>query len=173
MTVMRALVVFESMYGNTKQIAAAVAAGVATHMEVELIEVGSAPDTIADGVALLVAGSPTHAFTLSTKNSRRDAAKKQDGGVISAGTGMRDWLRAVHGGAPDMVAACFDTRFRRPRIITGSAARSIAKRLSKHHFRLLSSESFFVASTATGPLLEGEQDRARRWGETLGAKVAS
>src|SRR3954470_15601698 len=48
---MRALVVYESMYGNTKEIATAVADGVSRRMPVELVEVGAAPTAIADDIA--------------------------------------------------------------------------------------------------------------------------
>jgi flavodoxin len=40
---MHALVVYESMYGNTKEIAEAVAEGLAARMPAEVVEVGSAP----------------------------------------------------------------------------------------------------------------------------------
>src|SRR4051794_17029848 len=62
---MRALVVYESMYGNTKEIATAVADGVSRRMPVQLVEVGAAPTAIADDIALLVVGAPTHGHGMS------------------------------------------------------------------------------------------------------------
>ena len=39
----KALVVYESMWGNTEKVARAVAAGLASWLEVEVCEVGAAP----------------------------------------------------------------------------------------------------------------------------------
>ena len=43
---MRALVVFESMFGNTKTIADGIAEGLSDHMEVQAVEVSDAPARI-------------------------------------------------------------------------------------------------------------------------------
>jgi flavodoxin len=67
---MHAIVVYESMFGNTQRVAEAVAAGIAAHMTVELIEVGAAPTQIGEDVGLLVVGGPTHAFGLSRQSTR-------------------------------------------------------------------------------------------------------
>ena len=67
---MRALVVYELMYGNTKEIAAAVADGLSTRMPVQLTEVGAAPTVLADDIGLLVVGGPTHAHGMSKPKSR-------------------------------------------------------------------------------------------------------
>src|SRR3954449_12667465 len=67
---MRALVVYESMYGNTKEIATAIADGLSTRMPVQLTEVGAAPTVIADDIALLVVGAPTHGHGMSKDASR-------------------------------------------------------------------------------------------------------
>ena len=42
----RALVIYESMYGNTEQIARAIGEGLADRMQVEVVEVGVAPTTL-------------------------------------------------------------------------------------------------------------------------------
>ena len=68
---MHALVVFESMYGNTRAIAEAIADGLSTRMRVEVQEVGVAPEVIDDDVALLVVGAPTHAGLLPLFDSDR------------------------------------------------------------------------------------------------------
>jgi flavodoxin len=60
----RALVVYESMFGNTEAIAHAIAEGLSPHLSVELVEVSAAPITLRD-VDLLVTGAPTHAFGLT------------------------------------------------------------------------------------------------------------
>jgi flavodoxin len=54
---MRALIVVESVFGNTRAVADAVAEGLATSMRVDVVDVG-VPGTIDAGVDLLVVGGP-------------------------------------------------------------------------------------------------------------------
>jgi flavodoxin len=70
---MRSLVVVESMFGNTRMIADAVANGLSAAGPVTVVEVGDAPVAPNEDVALLVVGAPTHAFSLSRANTRRAA----------------------------------------------------------------------------------------------------
>ena len=51
---MRALVVYESMFGNTKAVAEAVATGVSSQMSVDVVEVGHASPVVDQYVDLLV-----------------------------------------------------------------------------------------------------------------------
>jgi hypothetical protein len=168
---MHALVVFESAFGNTQRIAQAVADGLSSHVRVDVAEVGVAPRDVREGIDLLVVGGPTQALSMSRPGTRRSAARQAQHGLVSQGDGLREWLAAVRG-APGIAAATFDTRFKKPRWITGSAARAAEKRLRELGCRISApSESFFVDG-ATGPLLEGEEERARRWGEKLGSVAA-
>jgi hypothetical protein len=166
----QALVVFESMFGNTQRIAEAVADGLSTVMGVDVVEVGAAPTEIA-GVELLVVGGPTQAFGMSRAGTRQAASKQSDHRLVSPGRGLREWLNAIRGGGANVAAAAFDTRFDKPRWLTGSAARAAEKRLRRLGFRIVvPSASFFVTETK-GPLSDGELDRAQRWGAELGSAV--
>lgn len=164
----RALVLFESMFGNTQQIAEAVREGLSTSVPTDILEVGTAPGVIPDGVGLIIVGGPTHAFGMSRPKTREDATRQAGGYVVSGGNGLREWitgLERAHG--RNLAAAAFDTRIAKPRV-PGSAARGAEKRLRKLGFKIATpSESFYVTGTA-GPLVDGETDRARRWGEELG-----
>ena len=73
---MRARVVYESMFGNTQVIAQAVAEGLAMNMTVDLEEVGSAATEMSGDVGLLVVGGPTHAFGMSRERTRESAAEQ-------------------------------------------------------------------------------------------------
>ena len=169
---MRARVVFESMFGNTQVIAQAVADGLAESMSVDVEEVGSAATEIAGEVELLVVGGPTHAFGMSRERTRESAAEQAVGGVVSPGEGLREWLSAVTGGSRAIAAAAFDTRIDKPRM-PGSAAHGAEKRLRRMGFQVLvPAASFYVAGTS-GPLVDGERERARRWGELLGSMMAT
>lgn len=161
---MHAAVVYESMFGNTRDVASAVADGLSARMTVELVEVGSA--TWRDPTDLLVVGGPTHAFGMSRPSTRADAARQAADGVLSPDTGIREWLDALAEPRPGVLAATFDTRVARPRL-PGSAARAMHKHLRRAGFELVAdSESFWVESTQ-GPLLPDEPARAKAWGARL------
>jgi hypothetical protein len=166
---MRALVVFESMFGNTRTIATAVADGLLSRMSVDMVEVGAASTVLGDGVDLLVVGGPTHAFGLSRVGTRRSAAEQAKRALVSEGIGLREWLDSVRGGSGRVAAAAFDTRVSKPRL-PGTAAGAARKRLRRLGYRVIARpEDFYVGGTP-GPLLPGEVERARRWGEQLGSE---
>lgn len=165
---MRALVVVESVFGNTRRIAEAVADGLAERMEVRTVDVGEAPDTVGPDVDLLVVGGPTHAFGMTRESTRRSAVE-QHGAAAAAATGLREWLEGVT--VRPGAAAAFDTRADRPRL-PGSAAAGAARRLrSLGREVVVRPESFRVAGTQ-GPLLDGEVARARSWAVALSARAA-
>ena len=173
---MRALVVYESMFGNTRAVALAIADGIAGHMPVDAVEIGEAPVTIPDDVGLLVVGGPTHAHGMTTPKSRADAAQRAGERLVSHGQGMREWLTTVRPGLGPVVAAAFDTRIKGPELLWGSAAKGAAKSLAAAGFRGAQARSFTVDGP-TGPvfdrLMAGELDRAREWGASLAAGLAS
>jgi hypothetical protein len=170
---MRALVVYESMYGNTQVTAGNIADGLRGDYEVTLVPLAEATAELVAGADLLVAGAPTHMHGLPSTSSRRmaaQAAAKEGSGLRIApgarGPGMRDWLKDL--GRRDGLAAAFDTRLNGVPAFTGRASRPIAKLLKRHGRRLVAApESFLVGSQNT--LLDGEAARARRWGMLLGA----
>ena len=166
---MRALVVYESMFGCTQAIAAAVADGLSVHVDAGTVEVGSAPTSIRDDVALLVVGGPTHAFGLSRPGTRRTAAEQAGAGLVSTGVGLREWFGTVHSGA-GRAAAAFDTRIGKPRL-PGSAAGVAGRRLRRLGYRLIAQPASFYVEGTPGPLLTGEAERARQWGESLGSEL--
>ena len=163
---MRALVVYESIFGNTERIATAVASGLAEGLDVCLAEASDAPDRL-DDVDLVLVGGPTHAFSMSRGDSRKNAAKKADDEPISLTAGIRDWLKRVDRNGRPIAAVAFDTRFKMSRKLTGSAARAAEKRLRKRGFEVtVPAESFFIEGER-GPLHAGEADRAHRWAASL------
>ncbi|NUT34378.1 MAG: flavodoxin family protein [Hamadaea sp.] len=164
---MSALVVYESMFGNTRAVAQAVADGLAAAGEVTICEVSAAPPDLPETVDLLVLGGPTHAHGLSRPQSREAAKKETPQHLVSNGIGIREWLAALPKPAPSVRVAAFDTRFAKPRWITGSAAATITKLARRAGLSVPTEpESFFVDHTL-GPLQDGETARARRWGASL------
>ena len=169
-TSLTALVVYESMFGNTEQVARAVATGLSDSMDVELHEVQQLPPEDVERAALLVAGGPTHAFSMTRESTRAEAMKQ---GAVQGNeeVGLREWLESVPRGAHAPQFATFDTRVGKVRHLPGSAARSAAKAARRRGFHALTKPvSFYVADTA-GPLLEGELERAQAWGRELGREL--
>ena len=166
----RAVVVYESMFGNTERVARAVAAGLAENAEVELVRAGSGVE-VGDDVDLLVVGGPTHAFGMTRPGTRAAAGRQGADETAAAGGGLREWLDAMKGRTTHRpIAAAFDTRIRK-RGVPGSAARSAARRLQHAGLPAAApATSFWVAGT-DGPLLPGEEDRARKWGRELARTV--
>jgi hypothetical protein len=183
----RALVVFESMFGNTEVIARAIAEGLAAAAAgagglaadaadaagatVEVVEVGAAPAAIPAGVDLLVVGGPTHAHGMSKPESRADSARRAGDRLVSRGIGIREWLKTLRGGSATVAAAAFDTRIKGPGIVWGSAAKGADKQLRSLGLRPVAGPESFLVDGPTGPLfdrlVDGETDRARAWGGTL------
>jgi hypothetical protein len=163
---MRALIVYESMFGNTKAIAEAVAAGLGRDVDVELVEVGAAPTRPSTEVDLLVVGAPTHAFGMSRASTRADAASKSDEPLVSTGIGVREWIEQLPRAEWATRAATFDTRVAHPHV-PGSAARGALKRLRRLGFRGAGRATSFYVDGTTGPLVAGELDRAKAWGHGL------
>lgn len=165
---MRALVVYESMFGNTQTIATAIAEGLSQHAAVELVEVGVAPAAVGDDLGLLLVGGPTHALGMTRPSTRRDAADQSAAPVVSARIGLREWLEQAPAAPTTIAAATFGTKIDKP-WVPGSAARSAEKRLRKLGFRITAPAEDFAVTGVSGPLLAGEAERAREWGATLGA----
>ncbi|WP_163507162.1 flavodoxin family protein [Fodinicola acaciae] len=164
---MRALVVYESMFGNTQVVAKAIAAGLSRHLDVDTVEVGAAPTRLPSDLDLLVVGGPTHAFGLSRASTRRDAARQADRPLVSAGIGLRDWLAKLELSGGHTVAATFDTRVQH---VPGSAANAAARRLERHGILPIAVPTSFFVKGTPGPLEDGELMRAREWGSMLGTR---
>lgn len=161
-----ALVVYESLFGNTRQIAEAVADGLRTGMEVVLVDVGAAPEAVSPDVDLLVVGGPTHAFSMSRQSTRADAARQGADTQAAAGIGLREWVARITTGDVRPSVAAYDTKIRQPRL-PGSAARAALQRLRRAGFRPVAPAANFYVDGTPGPLTGGELERARAWGKHL------
>lgn len=150
---MNAMIIYDSVYGNTERIARAIGTALegGGHVEVRPIaEVGGLPP----GLDLLVVGGPTQAHGV-------DPAMKMFLDELPPET-----LRGV-------AVAAFDTRLRWPELLSGSAAKGIAKRLEQKGARLVATPGSFFVKGKDGPLVEGELGRAASWAGQLAAVFAS
>jgi hypothetical protein len=174
---MRALVVYESMYGNTHAIAINIAAGLTARYEVTLLPVARATHELVAAADLIVVGGPTHIHGMSSAASRRQAvqmASKQGSGLTidpdADCAGVHGWLDGLS--MSHAFAAAFDTRLRGIPALTGRASQGIGRLLKRHGYHLVvPPESFLVTTSNT--LLAGEATRARSWGAVIGVAATN
>jgi hypothetical protein len=173
---MRAVVVYESMYGNTHLVADAIGAGLGTVFDVGVVPVSQASAAVLDGADLVVVGGPTHAHGMSRAATRKaavEAADKPASGLKvepdPLGPGLRDWFGSL--GHYRVKAAAFDTRMHGPAALTGRASKGVARLLRAHGFDVVAGPESFLVTKQT-QLERQETARARAWGATLAAGIA-
>lgn len=151
---MNTLVVYESQFGNTEKVALAIAGALRAFGQAQAVRVDPAHPIELQGVDMLVLGGPT-----------------QNRGATS---GIRSFLAAI---PPkylrNLRVACFDTRFRQPTWLIGSAAGVMAKNLQQMGASPVAPAESFIVSGQKGPLVSGELERAAAWGRTLGQAAAA
>jgi flavodoxin len=144
---MKTLVVYDSLYGNTKAIAQAI--GDALLGEVEMLHVGEANASALKACDLLVVGAPTHGAKPSPD--------------------MQAFLDQIGAAALEGInVAAFDTRMT-VKLITmfGTAAPKIAKMLVEKGGTPMGKPTGFFVKGGEGPLKDGEIERAAAWAEGL------
>jgi hypothetical protein len=177
----RAIVIYESMFGNTHAVAEHIAEGIeAPGTQAFAATVVSVHDASLEQLTaadLIVVGGPTHVHGMSSERSRagaQDMVAKDDDLELDPdayGEGLRDWFAGLAGDVgTGRFAAAFDTRVHGSTLLTGQASKGIAKRLASHGFELVAAgESFFVDKT--NHLEAGEVDRATAWGHRVAEAV--
>ncbi len=159
---MKALVIYDSVFGNTKEVADAIGDVLKDDNESCTFSVNEIePDKLQD-LDLLIVGSPTRKFspTPATKQFISNLERKN--------------MRSVQ-------IAAFDTRVDEDDINSsflrfmlkafGYAAKPLAKSLKrKGGTEVVQPEGFFVNDTE-GPLKEGELERAAEWAKHIKEKV--
>ena len=144
---MKALIVYDSVYGNTEEIAKSI--GGAITGDVKILRIGEVNPSELESIDFLFVGSPTH------------------GGKPTPV--IRDFLDTFSESAIKSInLAAFDTRLATKLVrIFGYAAGNIASSLKRKGGTLiLSPEGFFVKGTK-GPLKEGELERAASWAKYI------
>lgn len=166
---MTALIVTESLFGNTLAIAEAIAAGVAGvrgRDQVQVVHASQAPARLPAGLDLLVVGAPTHTLSLPNAGSRAHAVTS--GAAGAAPVGVREWIANVR--LPrGLRVATFDTSIP-SRVGPGSASRAAAAALRERGAATTVGPSFWVTGME-GPLADGELARATAWGRELAAEA--
>ena len=164
---MKAVVVYESIWGNTAAVARAIADGLGEGAVALTTDAADAA-AIADA-DLIVAGAPVLGFRLGTDSIRSSIARSEAGAPSPpdlAHPSLRSWLVALPRGAA--ACAAFETRiWWSPRGATGD----IESLMTRAGYRVVAKAHKFVVEDKYGPLRDGELDRAHRWGIELGRTV--
>jgi hypothetical protein len=160
---MKAVVVYESHWGNTAALARAIARGIGP--DTPVLTTDEATGSVLAEADLIVAGAPVIAFRLATDAMREtiaedahDAPSKPD----VAHPSMRTWLDGIPAGTG--VAAAFETRIHWS---PGSATGAIEGGLDAAGYRRVAKARRFFVTGRYGPLRNGELDAARAWGSEL------
>jgi flavodoxin I len=149
---MKTLVIYDSAYGNTEQIAKAI--GGAINGNTKVLRISEVTPVELKGLDLLIVGSPT-----------------QGGRPTKP---IQDLLASVPEGAfKGMNVAAFDTRFSTKLVgIFGYAAGKIGDSLKKKEGNLKAPPEAFFVKGSKGPLKEGEIERAAKWAKELAGQQA-
>lgn len=172
---MRVAIVFESLLGNTRQIALAVTDGVRRadpHGNVSCAGVRETNAAQLGDVDLLFVGGPTHFLGMASARTRRMWLRDQDVAAARSRSGhpldpgqtppaLREWLDLLAQAPSGGRAAAFDTRLER--FAAGGAAPRIARRLRVRGYEIAARPIGFIVDGMEGPLRTGEAERAALW----------
>jgi flavorubredoxin len=164
---MKAVVVYESHWGNTAAVAKAIAEGIGP--DTRVLPTDQADAAAIDDLDLLVVGAPVMAFGLPTERMEASVAA----GAAQAPTppdvshpSIRTWLDDLPRGHAE--AAAFETRVRWS---PGGATGSIERGLERAGYRTTANSGKFIVTGRYGPLRAGELERARDWGARLRTRL--
>ncbi len=166
---MKALVVYESLWGNTAAIGRAIADGLGP--EARALSTGEASADAVAAADLIVAGAPVIGFQLPTDDMRKNIAASPGKAPTPpnlSNPSMRQWLESLPKG--DALFATFETRLWWS---LGGATKAIERGLASRGYRKAAKRERFIVKGAYGPLKEGEIERARAWGAELAKKAGS
>jgi len=146
---MKVLIVYDSVFGNTEQVAQAIGNALGSQEDVEILRVSNVKPEQLTGLKLLIVGSPTH------------------GGRPTPV--IQDFLNRVSEPAIRGInVAAFDTRLSTRLVgIFGYAAGRIADSLKRKGGTLIASPEGFFVKGREGPLKEGELERAASWAKVI------
>jgi len=167
---MKAVVVYESYWGNTAAVARAIAEGIGP--DAKALHTDEATTEAIAGAGLVVAGSPIFAFALPNEKTRSDMAARPDNKAPSppdmSHPLLRTWLETLPQAGAGAKAAAFETGFK---LSPGGAAGKILKMMEAKGYQRVARKQRFLVKMSYGPVKDGEIDRAKAWGAELAKAV--
>ena len=120
---MRVVIVYESLFGNTHEVAGAIQDGIRSampHAQVSCLRATEATRDAALGADLLVVGGPTHVHGMTSAVTRKMGLKAEEKVLAmvpghqaeprAAGPGVREWFHGLPRAPMGSLGAAFDTR---------------------------------------------------------------
>ena len=164
---MNSVVVYESHWGNTAEVARAIAEGLGAGSRAMTTDEATRP--VIEAADLIVAGAPVMAFRLPTDKVLEKLGNGNDRPAPDVShPSMRDWLDGLPRGRGS--GAAFETRLWWS---PGGATGAIEHGLAAAGYRRLVKGRKFVVTGGKGPLREGEIEAARAWGAELARVLAT
>ena len=160
---MKAVVVYESLWGNTAAIARAIAEGIGPGTQV--FSTAQASSAAISGADLIVAGAPVLGFRLPSDKMLKMIGESPGKNPVApdlSQPSMRAWLDALPKGSGR--SAAFETRIWWS---PGGATAAIVRGLESAGYRPIAKARRFIVKGKNGPLRDGELERARLWGAEL------
>lgn len=159
---MKALLIYDSMFGNTEKVAQAMATALGEQAAVTARRVADVTSADLATVDLLIVGSPTQGFqpTSATKQLLDRLSARSLQGVKVAAFDTRMTVEDVNVWVFTMMVKLF-----------GYAAKPIANRLQQKGGDLVMPPEGFLVTGKEGPLKEGELARAAAWAQQVAQRV--
>lgn len=160
---MRAMIVYDTYFGNTKKVAEIIKGSFGGQMEVELVNVIEGIPTIPSDLDLLIVGFPTRAFrpTASVVKFLKKIPVKVAKGLKAASFDTRIAIEKVKN---SRILPFFMKTF-------GYASEKIARKLKKKGCTTIIYLAGFFVDDAEGPLSENEEARIIAWAEEIFDKL--
>ena len=155
---MKALVVYDSVFGNTEKVAQEMGQALGSRAEVQTLRVGDVKSEHLAGLDALVVGSPTRAFspTPAIKNWLKSLPSNSLHGVQVAAFDTRISVKDIDSAILNFLVKLF-----------GYAAKPIGNRLTKKGGDLSVPPAGFFVEDSEGPLRDGELTRAADWARQI------
>ena len=157
---MKILILYDSLYGNTRDIAEAIGKGLGANHDIRMLRAQDAITEDIGGIDLFLVGSPTHGGWF-TEPIKTFVANLPEGSL--EGTCVVSFDTSTLTDNKGFVVGALSRLF-------GNAAPRISGELKKKGADCVGSEIFYVAGKQ-GPLYRGEYERARVWGGKLAKQV--
>lgn len=169
----RAVVVYESLYGNGQTVAAAIVERLTSTLDATSAEAALAPTVFEPDVSLLVVGGPNHQMGMTRRSSRESAVQEYGEPILPIDFGLREWFDSITEVPYAPPAAAYDTRLREPGLLRriDHASKAAERKLKRLGCRLLAPAEHFLVASPTGPLVPGEEERAVEWGRHLASRL--